>query len=161
MANAAAISDMARHCFFDRPVTSGELESGSCVGLFHGLPEELQVTDIMAAIKMAPATRAVNQQALERQRVAKQEKEKLLKEADMETATDQYIECLIYHRMWISKRCWKTPTKVRAGVRALEFKKDKEEALKDNIRIRWLGMGWVEEAETSWSENGVKKQSQI
>jgi len=34
-------------------------------------------------------------------------------------------------------------------VRALEFKKDKEEALKDNTRIRWLGMGWVEDAETS------------
>ena len=110
---------------------------------------------------MAPTTRAANQQALEGQRVAKSEKEKLLKKEGMEKATDQYIECLIYHRMWISERCWKTPAEVRAGVRALEFKKDKEEALKDNIRIRWLGMGWVEEAETSWSKNGVKKQSQI
>ena len=90
---------------------------------------------------------------------SKLEKEKLLKKEGMEKATGQYIECLIYHRMWISERCWKTPAEVRAGVRALEFKKDKEEALKDNVRIRWLGMGWVEKAETSWSENGVKKNN--
>ena len=129
--------------------------------MFHGLPEELRLTAIMAVIEMAPATQVTNQQALERQRVAKREKEKLLKEKGMWKATDEYIECLIYHQMWISERCWKTSAKVRAGVRAPQFKKDNEEAIKDNIRIRWLGMGWVEEAETSWSENGVKKQSQI
>ena len=49
MANTATISDTAGNSFIDQPVTSGELESGSCVGLFHGLPEELRVTAIMMA----------------------------------------------------------------------------------------------------------------
>ena len=65
----------------------------------------------------------------------------MLEEKGIWKATDEYIECLIYHQMWFSERCWKTSAEVRAGMRALQFKKDKEEALKDNIRIRWLGMG--------------------
>ena len=95
MANAAAISDLARNGFLDRPVTVRELESGTGIGLFHGLPEELRITATMTAIEMAPTTRAANQQALRGQRVAKSEKEKLLKKEGMEKATDQYIECLI------------------------------------------------------------------
>ena len=64
----------------------------------------------------------------------------MLKEKGTWKATGEYIG-LIYHRMWFSERCWKTSAEIRAGARALQFKKDKEEALKDNIRIWWLGMG--------------------
>ena len=49
--------------------------------------------------------------------------------------------------MWNSDRCWKIAAEVRIGIKALTYKKDKEDALKDNILIWWLGMGWVEEAE--------------
>ena len=41
-------------------------------------------------------------------------------------------------------------------MKALALKKDKEEALRDNIQMRFKGMGWVE-AQTYWSANGRKK----
>ena len=49
-----------------------------------------------------------------------------------------------------------TRTQVRNGVKALRYKKDKEEALKDNIQMRYKGMGWVE-AQTNWPKNSAKK----
>ena len=56
MANVAAISDLARNGYLDQSVTSGDLSNGTCIGLFHGLPEELQITVFMATIEMAPDT---------------------------------------------------------------------------------------------------------
>ena len=56
MANTVAVSDMARNGFLDRPVTSTKLGSGSTVGLFHGLPEELRLTAIISVIEMTPVT---------------------------------------------------------------------------------------------------------
>jgi hypothetical protein len=104
MANAAAISDMARNGFISRPTTNKEIASGNCHGLFHGLPEELRITAMMTAMAMAPSTRETNNHALERQRVEKRRREELAKEETLEKATDEYIECLIYHRMGASDR---------------------------------------------------------
>ena len=74
----------------------------------------------------------------------------------MEKASNEYIECLIYHKLWNSDRCWKTLVEVQKGVKALIYKKDKDEVLKDNLQMRFKGFGW-EEARFTWSENGRKK----
>ena len=65
MANAAAISDMARNGFLDRPTTKKEMSS-SKTSLFIGLLEELQLTVIMTVVEEAPTTRQSNTDALER-----------------------------------------------------------------------------------------------
>ena len=148
---AAAVSDMGRNGFMDHSTKKGDK-----LGLFHDLPDELQITAIMCAMEFAPATQESNCHELERRRLAKQKKDAILKEEGMEKATDEYIECLIHHRMASSERCWKTVAEVRKGVNALTYKNEKETALKDNIQIRFKGYGWAE-CYTAWSKDGKKK----
>jgi len=57
----------------------------------------------------------------------------------MEKATNIQIECLIHWAMKNSGRYWKSAAEVKAGLRKLNYVKDKEAALKDNINIRYLG----------------------
>ena len=58
--------------------------------------------------------------------------------------------------MWDSDRLWKTAGEVKKEVRDLELKKEKELGLKDNIQMKYKGLGRVE-AKTTWYKNGKKK----
>ena len=58
--------------------------------------------------------------------------------------------------MGMSDRFLKTVADVRKGVKALNLKKDKEAAVKDNIHICFKGFGF-EEAKTTFSKDGKKK----
>ena len=121
LASAAAISDINRNGFLDR----SPIDDDTATGMFHGLREELQLTAVMCAMEFAPATRQANNDALEAQRRAKRQKEEIVKQLGLEKATDEHIECLIYHKMYESDRCWKTREEVTEGLKALRFKKDK------------------------------------
>ena len=55
--------------------------------------------------------------------------------------------------MWDLEPCWKTVTDVTTGLRRIKTKSGKFVSLKDNIRIRWKGLGW-EECETRWTVLG-------
>ena len=79
----------------------------------------------MTAVEFAPATRQSNNAALELQRTTKRLREELLKEETLTKASDEYIECLIHHKMGGSARCWKTETEVKRGTKKLQYKKDK------------------------------------
>ena len=57
--------------------------------------------------------------------------------------------------MWDSEACWNTVTDVTMGLRRIKTKSGKIASLKDNIRIRWKGLGW-EECETRWTVLGHK-----
>ena len=50
MTNAAAVSDMNRNGYLNRPTTNKEMISGSGRGLFHSLSEELRITAVMTAM---------------------------------------------------------------------------------------------------------------
>lgn len=52
---AASVSDMSWNSFLSHPTTKKDIFKGE-QGLFHGLPEELRVTAVMAAMEDAPAT---------------------------------------------------------------------------------------------------------
>ena len=151
---AAAVSDVDRNDFLSRPTTKKEIEADER-GLLHGLVEELKLTLIIMAMEDAPATRQSNNESLERQRKMKQLKEELMRELQDEKATEAYIEALIYTGMFDSDACWKTVAEVTAGLKKLKYKKDKEQALKDNIQIRYKGFGWTD-WKTQWSHAGVK-----
>ena len=112
---AAAVSDMSRNEFLSRPTTKKDISKGER-GLFHGLPEELRVTAMMAAMEEAPATRQSNNASIEAQRAWKQKKEDLKKQVELENASDDYIEALIYHSMWDSEACMKTVNDVTSGL---------------------------------------------
>ena len=49
----ATVSDTARNVFMDRPTTKKQMEGHQQV-FFHGLPDELQITLVMVAMKDAP-----------------------------------------------------------------------------------------------------------
>ena len=90
---------MACNGFMHRPISVVEMKGESGHGLFHGLPEELQITAIMTAMEQAPATCDSNNRALELQHQTKRMRDKLLMEEGMEKAHGEYIKCLVYRRM--------------------------------------------------------------
>ena len=55
----------------------------------------------------------------------RQMKAKLTREKGFEHAQDEFIEALIYHRIWSSATCWKTIGAVVEGLKKLKYKKNK------------------------------------
>ena len=156
MHNASGISDAKRNGFLYRPLTEKEIASGK-QGLIHTLPmEELKMTLVLTAMEDAPAARAANMAEVEAHRERRREKEEIAKHTDWQGVDDQHIEALIYHKMGESEVCWRTATEVNQGFRRLTTKKDKYSVLKDNIRIRVIGYGWVM-WDTRWTEGGRTK----
>ena len=87
--------------------------------------------------------------ALLKQRQEKQRKEELMHEKCMKKASESFIDALYYHEMFGSAACWMTVSSVDRELRKLQSKSSKITALKDNIRIRVLGLGWIDLA-TPW-----------
>jgi hypothetical protein len=83
----------------------------------------------------SPATRKSNNDNLERSRSWRAQKEELAKLKGLEDAEDEFIESLIYHKMWNPDACWKTICEVSDGLRRIETKSGKFASLKDSIRI--------------------------
>mmetsp|Transcript_13403 Transcript_13403/g.29103 ORF Transcript_13403/g.29103 Transcript_13403/m.29103 type:complete len:910 (+) Transcript_13403:516-3245(+) len=125
------------------------------VGTFHLLPEQMRLSLIAVAMKDAAAARKADQAALSRQRAAKQQKEKLAKERAAEAKTEEYIDSLYYRDMYASEACWMTPAAVDAALAKLSSKAAKLRSLKENIRMRTIGLGWKEYS-TAWSKDGVE-----
>ena len=67
MCSPDAVSNAARNGFLDRPTTKNQME-GHQQGLFHGLPDELQITLVMVDMEDAPENRQSNNNSLNRQR---------------------------------------------------------------------------------------------
>ena len=78
------------------------------------------------------------------------QKYKVAEERGLVDAEDEFIECIIYHRIWDSEALWKTFTDVTTGLRRIKTKSGKIASLKDNIRIHWKGIVW-DECETRWT----------
>ena len=58
--------------------------------------------------------------------------------------------------MWGTAACWTTLSQINKGLKGLKFKKDMQQALKDNIQMRWKGLG-IEKCKTTWTEGGRQK----
>ena len=71
----------------------------------------------------------------------------------MKKASELYIDALYYHEMYGSASCWMTVSSVDRELRKLKSKSSKVTALKENICIRVLGLGWDDLA-TPWSIDG-------
>lgn len=128
--------------------------------IFHSLPEELRLAAVIASMESAPATRRTNNDALERLREVKQRKEEIAKEKETTKSSHHFIRCLTYHSKWNTDQCWKTAEDVKLGLMMMTYIKDKEEALKENINIHYLGLGW-NDCHTTWSKDGKKKSVDV
>ena len=98
MIRAVAIRNMAKYGFLDQPTTNKEM-SDKKTSMFHGLPDEFQITDIMCAVQEGSTTRQLNTDAMDKQRNSKQERVDLVKREVLEKATDEFIKCIIYRHM--------------------------------------------------------------
>ena len=77
MASVVYISGMARNLFLDQPTTNKDI-SDNKTSMFHDLPEELYITNIMCAVQEVPAARQSNTDAIDRRCNSKQERDKLV-----------------------------------------------------------------------------------
>ena len=98
---------------------------------------------MLVAMSDAPATKSRNNGDLVLQLEAKQAKEELPKQKNMENATDVYIEGLYYRAMYDSEACAKGDAKrVNEILNKLTSDTAKYNFLKEKIKIRVKGFGW-------------------
>ena len=86
----------------------------------------------------------------------KRMKVELLKEKNLECATEAYIDGLYYYRMYFSPACWKDDRRVVAKhLKKITSDTAKYNALKENIMIRVKGFSW-DWCKHPWSKDGRK-----
>ena len=125
------------------------------LGFFHRLPEEMRISLLMTK-EYAAKTHKYDNDALEGQQAEKRRKEELMKDNNKKKASESYIDALYYHEMYFSPACWKTENIVDHEPQKLKSKSAKLYALKEDIRIRILGLGWSNFSMT-WSKYGKEK----
>ena len=90
---------------------------------------------------------------LDKQRNEKERKEAVLKKYQIVKASENLIDTLYYYEMFQSPACWKSAAIINREIKKLGIKSTKIRGLKENIRIRAIGLGWTNLA-TPWSRNG-------
>ena len=110
-------------------------------GLFHMLSTEMKNSLMLVAREDRDKLRKFDASALEDQRAEKERKEELLKMRGLKKATESYIDSIYYHEMYHSAACWKTSAAVDIELKKLKSKSRQLNALKENIRMRVIGLG--------------------
>ena len=164
LGNAGAIGMARRNGDFVRAVASESRKSSRAVstkvatskptGAFHSLTPHMQEAFLTMAAREAPSEMAQERADLSGQREARRRKEELAAEVGRHNATEQYIDKLYYYEMWDSAACWRSAAKAVEELSKLESRTAKLEALKEQIKIRVLGLGWAD-LSTPWSKDGV------
>ena len=129
-----------------------EVQSGEC-GLFHQLPSELTDSLIAVSKKNAFQVRRTFNESLKRQAAARELKQKSQRDAKLEVAREGLVDALYLYQQYGSPRCWKTKDQAYEAFEGMKFKKDRMASIKEQILIRYLGLGWVE-AHHPWSKKG-------
>jgi hypothetical protein len=111
----------------------------------------------MVAIEDAPQTVSVNREELDNQREAKRKKEEMIEKKNLAKAEETLIEASYYWEMYFSDACWKGKQSIVKKMLAwLKSESAKLEALKENIRMQVLGLGWKQFA-IAWLYKGMKR----
>ena len=130
-----------------------ERESKVEVGVYHRLDVKLQDSLLRLCKKKASKAREDFRAALQRQREVKRAKKQAAQERKMEVATKDFIAASYFWQQYHSPRCWTTAKEAMDNFEKLQTKKDKFKFVKEQILIRYLGLGW-EEAYHPWSKKG-------
>jgi hypothetical protein len=123
-------------------------------GYFHTMDLEMTQSAMKTAVELSLEVRAEEKAAIERQKEKKRQKKETLIKKRLDGATKSYIDKLHYREMHGSPACWKNCRQVDAELKKLESEYAKKEALKDQIRIRVLGLGW-DDCHHPWSNGGT------
>ena len=133
--------------------TSKEQETKVEVGVYHRLDVKLQDSLLRLCKRKASKGRKDFRAALQRQREVKRAKKRAQQEKKMEGATKDFIAASYFWQQYHSPRCCRTAKEAMDIFEELQTKKDKFKFIKEQILIRYLGLGW-EEAYHPWSEKG-------
>ena len=136
-----------------RKSKKSEEETTRGIGGFHLLSEPLQDSLIAVAKKHRKRDRETFSALCRKQRAAAAEKAKVAYEKKVAKAGEAFIGASYLWQQYHSPRCWKTVEQARDEFKKLKTKKDKLKFVKDQILMRYLGLGWVE-AHHPWSKNG-------
>lgn len=123
------------------------------IGTFHKLPQELQRTAILSAQENAGDNKRRFDIALEKQFEKRRMKEEIALQEKYKGASNDYIVAIYFFEQFHSPRCWNTVEEAEEFYSELKSESKRLEAVKEQILIRYLGLGW-EDAHHPWSEGG-------
>ena len=123
-------------------------------GTYHHLRKELKESLVEAARKNVKQTRKWFDDAMKNQREKRQRVEEIAMERKLDAAMENFIVAIYFWEQYDSPRCWKTVDKATSIYRKLKTPTAKLRAVKEQILIRYLGLGWIE-AHHPWSKAGL------
>ena len=124
------------------------------IGVFHVLTEELQRTAVLISKYNANVNKRRFDDSLENQFVKRRRKEEIALEKKYEDATEEYIVAVCFYDKYHSPRCWLTLEVEAEFYSALGSETARLAAVKEQITIRYLGLGW-ELDHRAWSDGGM------
>jgi len=130
-------------------------------GTWHSLCEELQNALILASKRDSARERNKFDEALEQQRIAREEVLDNKRQKDLAKTEESYIDATYLWQQYHSERCAKTPKDAWDAYNACTSetgKKGKLPYVKEQIHMRYLGLGWAE-AYHAYSKDGYKYKS--
>ena len=122
------------------------------LGAYHCLVPELQHTFILTSMEKAKVGRAVFDNNLLGQFRKRRNKEEERLEVLYDSAMEMCIVAMYFFDQYHSQRCWMTPETAQYFYDKLGSESKRLDAVKEQILIRYLGLGWAE-AHHAWSEN--------
>ena len=114
------------------------------LGLFHVLPEECTTSLISMAKHVSRRTRRDFRDKLDERKKYVEDKMKQLQIDRCEKATEELIDAIFLFKQFCSPACWNTVEEARDNFERLTTKKEKLRHVKDQILMRYLGLGRVE-----------------
>ena len=145
IANAAAVSDAMMNDYFRRCL------AGVMKGMFHQFDLKMCECLLTMAIEDAPDTISTNRDNVDKQQEAKRKKEEMIEKKSLDKAKEDLVEASYYWEMYNSDVCWKGKQSIVGKMLGrLKLESAKLEALKENIRMHGIGLGWKQFAIT-WS----------
>ena len=131
----------------------GDFDRGKINGLYHQLPENMRSSLLELALRMSTEMRRSERKALEKQREEKQRRQETLRQKKLVAAQSEYADALIFLEMFHSPACWRTVREIHRNFNELGSDTAQREAMKTQIRIRVIGLGWKDLGH-AWSKNG-------
>ena len=159
LANAGGVASARANGVLDRGATNltkrrkADRECPLGIGFFHDLDPKLRDALLQMAVEHEREQRKQDRADLAKQRDVRHAKEELARACDLASGEETYIDALYYHEMYLSAACWKTAEAVDAELKKLKSAQQRLEHLKEQIRMRELGLGWTD-AHHPWSKDG-------
>ncbi len=147
--------DLARNhgCFITRRKSKGSRTDQSAqTGAIHTLPEKLQDSLLAIAKKNGNRSRRQFTALLRKRQEACAAKAANAIAMKLQSTEKDLINISYMHQKYLLPRCWKSVRQALDKFKKLTSKKEKIECVKEQILIRYLGLGW-EEAHHPWSKN--------